>query len=52
MRAFISLLPNLDLLKNIPKGNIPSNETGAHTKSMSMNIWAISTLNQLFIRRS
>ena len=30
--------------------NIPSNKTEALTRSMHKNVWAISTLNQLFIR--
>ena len=30
-------------------GNIPSNKTLALTKSMIMDIWVVSTLNQLFI---
>ena len=38
------------LIKDIQRGNIPSNKTQTLTKSTSMDIWLIGTLNQLFIR--
>ena len=30
--------------------NAPQNKTQTHKKNVSMNIWVVSTLNQLFIR--
>ena len=30
--------------------NAPQNKTQTHKKNVSMDIWAVSTLNQLFIR--
>ena len=39
-------------LKDTHMENTPSNKTEALTKSKNMYIWAIGTLNQLFIRGS
>ena len=38
--------------KDTHKENTPSNKTEALRKSMNVYIWAIGTLNQLFIRGS
>ena len=39
-------------LKDIHRVKEPSNKTSALTKSMNMDIWAVGTSNQLFIRGS
>ena len=39
-------------VKNTHKGNVPSNETLALTKSANMGFWVVGTLNQLFISSS
>ena len=38
--------------KDTHKEKAPSNKTPALRKSMNMGVWAIGTLNQLFIRGS
>lgn len=40
------------LLKDTHKAKTPSNKTEMYTKSMTVYIWAIVILNQLFIRES
>ena len=40
------------LLKDTHRENAPSNTTETPTKSVNLYIWAIGTLNQLFIRGS
>ena len=46
----VFLKMSLDLIKGNYRENIPSNKTETSTKSMNMYIWAISTLNRVFIR--
>ena len=40
------------LIKDIHKESALANKTQALTKSMIIDIWVISTLNQIFIRGS
>ena len=40
------------IVKNTHRENTPSHKTEALTKGMNMYIWAIGTLNQLFISGS
>ena len=40
------------MLKDIHREKAPSNKTPALRKSTNMVVWAVGTLNQLFIRGS
>ena len=39
-------------LKDTQREKAPSNKTSALRKSTNMSVWAVDTLNQLFIRGS
>ena len=45
-------MENQVLVKDIHKEKAPSNKTLAPRKSTNMGVWAVDTLNQLFIRGS
>ena len=46
------LFVSYSFLKNTHREKAPSNETPAVRKSTVMGVWAVGTLNQLFIRGS
>ena len=45
-------LPKINFLKDTHREKAPSNKTPALRKRTNMGVWAIGTLNQLFIRGS
>ena len=46
------IMENQVLVKDIHREKAPSNNTLAPRKSTNMGVWAVDTLNQLFIRGS
>ena len=46
------MIKHKNTLKDTHRGKAPSNKTPTLRKSTNMGVWAVGTLNQLFIRGS